>query len=464
MKSSEKVFKATSAVSGILAIASAFLLIVLIALAIIGYINPRQIKLVIKTESISKEYDGSPVTGDIEITYGDLISGHTLEVITQSELDEIGTIDNKAEIKIIDSTGADVTSAYDIQFDYGTLTMLKRKIKLSIEGASKTYDGTPLTSTKINDSNSRLADGDSIKTISTSELTEVGKIENKPIFIIVNKKGEDVTNNYEIIQSYGELKVNPILLTIKTEDKKKLYDGKALICENFSITQGELLNGHSISVKKSASIITVGKTENSLEFSIYDSKGNDVSRFYSITQKKGVLEVTGKTIVISTGSATKEYDGNPLTNNEWAIKTGSLNSGHKIRLVESISFNKVGSTDNILRVMVVDEDNNDVTNQYSISYAYGTLSVTPAKLTLLTDSIQEQYTGKPISCNTYRITSGTLCDNHNLSLVCKSWTSKGTYANNVVSYKITEVLKDGSTRDVTDCYQIVFEAGRINIY
>ncbi len=461
MKPSEKLVKASVYVAGILAVASALLIIFFIVLAEIGCINPRKIKLVAVTESAIKQYDGEPLVGGVELTYGELVEGHRLEIINQSKLVKVGNTENIVEFLVVDSTGADVTDLYDIELITGDLTVKKREISIKSVSESKRYDGTPLQYDKYSVYGGSLAKGDKISVLSSTTLDEVGTVENVLEYSIISKNGEDVTDQYNIKEKWGDLTINKIPITIKTDSASKYYDGIPLECKQYSITSGSLISGHSLHLDEWTTLDAVGTANNIMSFNVYDKNDVDVTKWYNITILKGKLTLEGRVITIKTGDANKEYDGTPLSNPNWILKIGTLYPGDKLVAVEYTNFDGVGAVDNVIRMAVIDQNGSDVSKKYEFDYAYGTLSVTPRKITVMTGSASKIYDGTPISCNTYNITSGSLCKGHTLSIVGRTRAQVGVSSNDIISYSIKVKLPDGTQKDVSECYQITCLPGNL---
>lgn len=113
--------------------------------------NPNYIIKNFKVEPMSHYYDKKSVTGDEVLakagnSFSGLQPGDTLKVV-QKQGTTLPTAVSKTpynlgdyfEIKIIDSTGDDVTSAYSIDNpDFGTLTI--KKVKLTYEGKEENVD------------------------------------------------------------------------------------------------------------------------------------------------------------------------------------------------------------------------------------------------------------------------------------------------------------------------------------
>ena len=168
-------------------------------------------------------------------------------------------------------------------------------------------------------------------------------------------------------------------ITVSTSDMVKVYDGKPLICEDFYISDGNLASGHSITVKTSGSITSVGKTINHIsEIKILDEDGEDVTYMYKITKNEGVLEVLPRRIKISTGSATKTYDGLPLTCHDYWVSSGSVVENQTIEVEMKNSQTEIGSGKNSYTfVKIIDNDSGrNVTENYNIETGkIGTLVV-----------------------------------------------------------------------------------------
>lgn len=105
-----------------------------------------------------------------------------------------------------------------------------------------------------------------------------------------------------------------------------------------------------------------------------------------VTVKIGDLEKKGEDtvytnqiqITITAASASKVYDGDALTNDDYELTSGELNTGDKIDSVTVTgSQTLVGSSANVASAAkIVDAKGADVTAGYKVTYADGTLTVT----------------------------------------------------------------------------------------
>ncbi len=90
------------------------------------------------------------------------------------------------------------------------------------------------------------------------------------------------------------------------------------------------------------------------------------------------LRVDKRNIELTSASQTRTYDGTPLTDERVSVTKGALVPGHILTAKGEGVQTEIGSSLNIIRpdlVCILDADMVDVTNQYNISYIFGTLTV-----------------------------------------------------------------------------------------
>lgn len=464
MKRSDKAVKAASYVAGIFAIASAMLLVIFLILSLIGLIHPRQARITLHTDSVSKIYDGTPLRGsEPTISYGVLHAGHTMEVRYIPEFSETGEYTNAPVIVILDETGADVTSQYDITHDFGDMTVQAREIMLVSAYKSKVYDGEPLTADEVWVGGGTLAQGHALVSEGGNAIILPGVEQVQPVYRIVSESGADVTDQYAITESFGNLEILPISITLTTESAKKTYDGESLSAPEWEHVSGKLLDGHTIDMTVTASIDDVGSVLNEGMAWVKDENGKDVSSLYSFDYDFGSLEIEGIPLYIMTQSAQKVYDGKPLVCEKWEITQGDLEDGATIQVQEYAVCNSVGSVDNSMRFLVTDQDGKDITYRYSLICNYGTLSIQPRAINIRTGSAQKIYDGTPLSCSTFEIISGSLCEGERIDIACTSIVDLGYSDNYVLDCTIYRVEADGRLTDVSACYRITFDYGTLKI-
>ncbi len=166
-------------------------------------------------------------------------------------------------------------------------------------------------------------------------------------------------------------------LIISSENAQTVYDGNTLSANVWKLESGELKKGHKLSVKVTGSQKNVGTSQNMFYVTVTDSVGADVTSDYIIEPHYGSLTVLPKEITISTASASKIYDGEPLTCDEWTyLPEDGLVPGHTLEVELSGTITEIGFTPNKVGSAIIrDERGKDVTYNYDITVDTGTLIV-----------------------------------------------------------------------------------------
>ena len=339
------------------------------------------------------------------------------------------------------------------------------EVTIAIENSSKEYDGTPLTASSYHISEGKLVEGHKISISYNDYIVNVGEISSTADIKILDKEGYDVTSKYLIKQIPGVLSVTKRIITLEV-NKEKIYDGKALNIneDDYLITGGSLVVGHKFLSKVLNDVVDIDSSvsNTSLIPSVYDVNGYDVSDNYSITVGAGNVVINKQVITLSSDSLSKVYDGNEISCNQYEIKTGSIASTHIINVTfDDNKLVDVGSSYNRFSVMIVDNNNLDVSKNYDIRYEYGMLEITPLEIEVSASSDTKIYDGTPLNSSIYpTITKGALLSNHTLDYEYKEQVNDlvGTYVNDFESIKI---YSNGV--DVTKNYLIKHNVGNIEI-
>ncbi len=168
---------------------------------------PKEI-ISIYTDSATFEYDGKEHSYEKYSMDGNLKNGDELFINTWSNISKAGSIKNDIQIEIRNMQNQPSINNYTIRKYLGDLTMQKRDIYLTTEDITislsdlKSYTGTLSIENLIN--------GDYIyKGIQqTASIKKPGIYKNIfTVQTIINDKGEDVTNCYNIHYIYGNLTV-----------------------------------------------------------------------------------------------------------------------------------------------------------------------------------------------------------------------------------------------------------------
>lgn len=243
--------------------------------------------------------------------------------------------------------------------------------------ADKFYDGNALSSNEWDILYGGLKQGHRVEANVYGSQVDVGESDNYMTAIIYDENGNDVSYEYDIEIRYGKLRVNPIQLTTKSGGGEKSYDGTPLTNDEVSLIYGELLSGHTIDFKIKGTQTNAGTSKNIYDVIINDEEGNDVSRFYQVSMACGELKVKPLKITVRTGSDKKEYDGEELRCESWELEPlDNMVEGHTLELEVTGSQTELGESENTVGgVAILDNEKNDVTQNYKINYQLGMLVV-----------------------------------------------------------------------------------------
>ena len=267
---------------------------------------------------------------------------------------------------------------------------------------------------------------------------------------------------YIVMVTMGMIKVSSYHLVITTESANKLYDGEPLTADGWEIIDGELISGHTLNASVIGSQTGVGVSDNTVDVTIVDSKGKDVTDKYEIEYQLGKLAVNGAMLEFSSASADKYYDGSPLTSSECTLLSGELEEGHEYTARATGSLTDIGEAENTIEVTVIDSrTGEDVTDRYYLNLHTGTLTVKPIRLVIsgnLSGNIdggsEDGEASGDVSFEDC-VVSGQLLDGH----ILKCHPISGEYEG--ISYDaMTVSVIDADGNDVTELYDIQLPFGQ----
>ena len=434
-------------------------------------------ELVFSSESDNKKYDGKPLTNsNWTLESGEILPGHRLEVTVTGSITEVGVVDNNITVRILDNASKDVTDEYIITEKPGELEVTKASVTVTSATAQKLYDGDPLTDGRFTVSGGFEEDGFIFEPEINGSQTAVGSSPNSmtgcKVFISTADKGlVEVTENFEIERKEGTLTVleneeeKKTVLIYSSGSDERVYDGTPLTNDVWKLLEGEIRDGHYAEVKLDSSITDVGKTDNAITVTIFDSEGVDVTELYYIIEyQTGILEITPVKIVIASSGATKDYDGTPLTNPASVVTPESaIPHKYQVVVVNSGSVTVPDSKPNTISSWtILDKDGQNVSRNFEVVKYEGILTVFPREITITSGSDEKPYDGEPLTCDEFEVgPSDGLCLDHYAEVkIIGSVTDPGTLPNTIDSWKILTY----NGEDVTGCYDVTPIAGTLTVY
>ena len=181
---------------------------------------------------------------------------------------------------------------------------------------------------------------------------------------------------YFVLVFAGLVHVTQNKLVFTSGSAEKIYDGTPLTCDEWRFSEGRLQTGHHVQAVLSGTVTLPGTVPNTLYVKILDDQGLDVTGEYEIECRPGNLTVFGLPLVFESGSASKPYDGTPLSSDACVLASGALMEGHVYEAVSVGMITEVGSVSNLIQVKIYDEKTGeDVSIFYDIELHHGTLTI-----------------------------------------------------------------------------------------
>ena len=181
---------------------------------------------------------------------------------------------------------------------------------------------------------------------------------------------------------------------------------------------------------------------------------------YFIMIAAGLIQVSRQHITIVTQSASKLYDGEPLTADGWEVAGGKLLEGHKVEAVVTGSQTEVGVSDNHVTVYIYDSEGADVTDRYIIECQLGKLAVNGQLVEVVSGSAQKYYDGTPLTCPDWQMVNGSLAEGHECHVtVTGVATAVGTFPNTMT----VRIIDTDTGEDVTNHYTLTVTEGTLTV-
>ena len=370
------------------------------------------------------------------------VDGATIEYSIDGEntwTTDFPTIKNVGEINV--TVKASMANYSDATAKY-TLKVTPRTVTLTSETASKPYDGDPLTRPVVTIGGDGFVDGE------VTDIKAIGSVTNvsdSPVTntIVYTTTDEFVEDNYNITKDEGTLtitKSGELSVNAKGYDGK--YDGQTHN-GNVTATEGATLSystdGGNTWTATEPTIKNVGE----INVIVKASMAN-----YSDATAKYTLKVTPRTVTLTSETASKPYDGDPLTRPVVTIEGDGFVDGEATAIATGSVTNVSDSP--VTNTIVYTTTDKFVAGNYNITKSEGTLTITPLAVTV-TAKDYTKYVGEKDPAFEATVT--------------------GTINNDTVSYTISrEKGETAGTYSITPAgaeaqgnYTVTYNAGTLTI-
>ena len=452
----------------------------------------------ITANSHTWEYDGQPHSdGGYTVEYdgkkytaaaGETVTLPTGDVV---EATVVGTVKNVADsandnnkvttVIIKNAAGTETNDQYKtITLVPGALKITKRgagEVKVTLTAADNTviYDGQA-HGAKLNAAGeievgtsytiTNLAEGHSVQTVAIDgSETNVGEYPGKLVpngEVIVDKDGNDVTENYEVTHVNGKLTItarDAVIVEIVGNNATYEYDGEEHEATGYKVERisNSLYTEADFSLAAGVTAQAKGTNVGTYKMGLTDkSFVNTNPNFANVTfvVTDGELEITKRgagddKVTLTAADNTVTYDGRAhgaKLNAAGEIEVGTsytitnLAEGHSVQTVAiSGSETNAGVYPGKLvpsGAVIVDKEGNEVTENYEVTYVNGTLTINKytqkVTVTVIENSATVTYDGTEHSVYGYK----SMAANNALYTIkgsveetpTEAWTAKGTNA------------------------------------
>jgi PKD repeat protein len=348
------------------------------------------VPLTITADNQSMVYGGIMPT--LTASYQGFVNGDTsANLTTQPTLSTVPATSHAGTYTITASGALDPN--YTISYATGTLTITPAPLTITADNQSMVYGGTlpTLTATYTG-----LVNGDTPATFNTSpnsppSLTTVPATSHAGSYTITIAGGSDP--DYTITLANGTLTITPAPLTITADNQNMTYGGTlpTLTATFTGLVNGDTAATFNTSPNSPPVFSTVPATSHAGSYAISVSGATDAD--YSITFAAGTLTINPAPLSITANNQSMVYGGTlptltlfytGLVNGDTAA-TFSTSPNSPPVLATAPATSHAGSYA-ITLFGAVDSD-------YTITYVLGTLTITPAPLTISADNQSMVYGG-----------------------------------------------------------------------
>ena len=404
-------------------------------------IIPSDTNGIVVTKPADSKYDGKvhenkPTVRDNK-TDKTLVEGTDYTLAYKGDTTNVGTV-------TVTITGiGNYTGSHDV-----TYQITPRKVKLTSESDSKTYDGTPLVKHDVKVSEDGFADGEGATYSYTGTQTDAGSSENT--FTYALKEGM-LASNYAITTANGTLTVEAVKTEVKVEitghTDTVTYDGQVHSVSGYDVTNisNKLYFDTAISFTGTAVVsrIVAGTSYMGLKAAQFS---NTSANFTNVTfvVHDGWLKIDPKSIVPDgpdtpdekktgievTKPADSKYDGNVHENRSVVkdTKTGAT-------LVEgtdyTLSYN--GDTTNAGTVTVTITGAGNYTGSHNVEY-----QITKRNVTLTSATVSKTYDGQALTNTSITVSGDGFVEGEGASYEVTGTQTKVGNSANSFEYKLNE--------------------------
>ena len=401
-----------------------------------GTLTIEQRPITLTASSVTHEYDGLEYTAasagvPFTLTSGSLCSGHFVNATVSGALTYPGTEITEivpSSVQITNTTTENVTANYAITYVPGTITITDRTTPyvLTLQAKSDTidYDANAHTLTGFDTLRFTIYAGASHLPViyhidpttvqaTTIAATDLGDYPNTASFTgtylkesvayakVLDANDTDVTSQFNVTLLDGNLRIKAREATITVSAASKKYGDADPV---FTGTVDGLLNATDLGT------ISYSRTNSDEDADTYDdvlTASYTPNANYVVTVVPGDFTIDKRTVILTSETATKPYDGTPLTKPVVSVTGDGIFNNEIYNIVATGSVTDIaeGAVTNTITYETQGAYND---NNYVITKNEGTLQIlgTDENIEITSADGHWIYDGNEHSNDTYSVTFG----------------------------------------------------------
>ena len=376
-------------------------------------ITPISHVITITANSKTREYTGEALTDNgCTFTEGVLVDGDVLQAVVEGSQTDKGSSANVVKSYKVVRGSDDVTGNYKFTDSVnGTLTVTPRVVVIESEGGRRVYNGQPLTNPNYKFTTGSFVDGEVSEVKTTGTITEVGSVDNTIVYTTTDKFD---ANNYDITLTPGKLEITlvtaEVVVTITENSGSAKYDGTEKTVTGYKVTSisSGLYKESDFAFTGNATVSATDAKATSYPMGLtagnFENKNDNFSKVTFVVTD-GSLTIDPRTVTLTSESATKEYDGIPLTRPDVTVSGDGFVEGEVSGIKATGSITYYGEVDNDIKYT---KEAGYKDSNYIVTSEIGKLGITRSskELKVVANSGTWEYDGKFHADGGYTVTFG----------------------------------------------------------
>jgi filamentous hemagglutinin family protein len=363
--------------------------------------------LTITASNTSKQYGLTHTFAGTEFNSSGLVNGDTISGVTLTSAGAAATANVAGyQINVSDAAGAKISN-YLIFYNNGSMSVTRAPLTVQATDQTKVY-GTAhnLGTTAFSITSGALVNSDTLTGVTLTSGAAAATANVGFQSIIPSAATGTGLSNYTITYSAaGRLTVTPAPLTITATDRTKSYGTVLGSSGPYTITDGALFNGDTLT---SVSLASAGFAQSATvaggPYAINASNAQGTGLYnYTITYAPGVLTVAQANLTVTANNQTKNY-GDALSLGTTGFTNGQMFNGDTIGSVTLTSAGAAATGSAGTHAIVASNAQGSGLANYNITYVDGSLSVAKATLIVYVGTANKIYGETASLTNQYSVT------------------------------------------------------------